>query len=348
VPFSLRVKVQFEDFFVGDQLTSQSRSLQELCFLLCLYGSGDGFADQFGSTSCHVDVKSYAQWVPLLPYWWRFAQCFRRHYDMPLTKARTQLLCFSAPRNHHHLHNAMKYALSMVVVISSVYDHQGPVWMLAAVVSTTYSCWWDFWYDWGLLRRGCKNWLLRDTLLYHSPSVYYICMLLNMFLRCFWVLTISPGINFDEHHKSLNLFFVGALEVLRRCIWNVFRLENEQLHNAGEFRAIKAVPLPEIETGKRNTSMLATAISKSTAIRARRSTVTPKRSPPANDRPQCIPGFDADAHRARIPGSASPRRLPALRTPVQRARSGSLEKQGESRGASWQPSRTNSEKKQEE
>ena len=55
------------------------------------------------------------------------------------------------------------------------------------------SFWWDMWYDWGLLRRGAKHWLLRDVLLYESPYVYYACMLLNLILRCAWVITISPG-----------------------------------------------------------------------------------------------------------------------------------------------------------
>jgi hypothetical protein len=224
--------------------------MQDFCFVFCFYGGGDGFGADIGATSCAADVKPFAMWVPLLPYWWRLAQCFRRHYDMAPTNAETQLLCFTAPKRHHHLHNALKYTLSMAVVVASVYDKEGAVWMFFAVVSTVYSCWWDFWYDWGLLRRGCKNLLLRDTLLYHSPAIYYVCMLLNMALRCVWVLTISPGINFDENHKSLQLFFFGALEILRRCMWNIFRVENEQLHNVGEFRAIKAVPLPDI--GKRH------------------------------------------------------------------------------------------------
>jgi hypothetical protein len=37
------------------------------------------------------------------------------------------------------------------------------------------------------------------------------------------------------------MFYFGVLEVLRRVIWNCFRLENEQLHNADGFRAVKQV-----------------------------------------------------------------------------------------------------------
>ena len=36
----------------------------------------------------------------------------------------------------------------------------------------------------------------------------------------------------------------GCLEIVRRCIWNVFRMENEQVNNCGKFRATLEVPLP--------------------------------------------------------------------------------------------------------
>ncbi|ETO26238.1 hypothetical protein RFI_10897 [Reticulomyxa filosa] len=34
----------------------------------------------------------------------------------------------------------------------------------------------------------------------------------------------------------------AALEVIRRCIWNVFRMENEHLNNCGKFRILQEIP----------------------------------------------------------------------------------------------------------
>ena len=48
----------------------------------------------------------------------------------------------------------------------------------------------------------------------------------------------------DTEHQDMWVFLFGALEVLRRVMWNFFRLENEQLHNIGGFRAVQEVPLP--------------------------------------------------------------------------------------------------------
>lgn len=40
--------------------------------------------------------------------------------------------------------------------------------------------------------------------------------------------------NPENQNKMLLVF--GCIEVLRRNIWNVFRMENEQVNNCGKFR----------------------------------------------------------------------------------------------------------------
>lgn len=45
-------------------------------------------------------------------------------------------------------------------------------------------------------------------------------------------------------NKYLLETILAVMEILRRIIWNVFRLENEQLNNCGLFRATKDIPLP--------------------------------------------------------------------------------------------------------
>lgn len=45
-------------------------------------------------------------------------------------------------------------------------------------------------------------------------------------------------------HRNALIAIVASLEIIRRGIWNFFRLENEHLNNVGKFRAVKSVPLP--------------------------------------------------------------------------------------------------------
>lgn len=45
--------------------------------------------------------------------------------------------------------------------------------------------------------------------------------------------------------SSLNLFFFC---IIRRFVWNFFRLENEHLNNCGKFRAVRDISIAPIES----------------------------------------------------------------------------------------------------
>ncbi|KAJ6899841.1 phosphate transporter PHO1 [Populus alba x Populus x berolinensis] len=45
-------------------------------------------------------------------------------------------------------------------------------------------------------------------------------------------------------NKETMITLVASLEIIRRGMWNFFRLENEHLNNVGKYRAFKFVPLP--------------------------------------------------------------------------------------------------------
>ncbi|KAK8627750.1 hypothetical protein V6N13_135352 [Hibiscus sabdariffa] len=48
---------------------------------------------------------------------------------------------------------------------------------------------------------------------------------------------------FQLHPQTLTTI-VASLEIIRRGVWNFFRLENEHLNNVGKYRAFKSLPLP--------------------------------------------------------------------------------------------------------
>ncbi|KAI8528512.1 hypothetical protein RHMOL_Rhmol12G0154000 [Rhododendron molle] len=80
----------------------------------------------------------------------------------------------------------------------------------------------------------------RWNLLAWNASVIAV---LNMLLRLVWMQTV---LNFSVsflHIQTLTAL-VAVLEIIRRGIWNFFRLENEHLNNVGKYRAFKTVPLP--------------------------------------------------------------------------------------------------------
>lgn len=70
-----------------------------------------------------------------------------------------------------------------------------------------------------------------------------IMQVLNVVLRFAWLQTVL-NLQLSFLHRQTLITIVASLEIVRRGIWNFFRLENEHLNNVGKYRAFKSVPLP--------------------------------------------------------------------------------------------------------
>lgn len=66
----------------------------------------------------------------------------------------------------------------------------------------------------------------------------------NLFMRLMWTLQISPEVTRGVIASDAFSTILALVEVCRRCFWNLFRVENEQINNIGKFRALNEVPLP--------------------------------------------------------------------------------------------------------
>ena len=172
----------------------------------------------------------------LLPPAIRAVQCARRYCDMRRV---------AAPGAHNpHLLNGLKYVLSMLVVLAAAL---GPLelWVVLATAATAAATYWDTVQDWGL--GDARRAGLRAGLLARPPvvgrGVYYWAVGSNAAMRCAWVLSISPGAFGILLPRDVLAFVLAAVELVRRAQWNVLRLEWEQHHNTGEWRAVKEVHL---------------------------------------------------------------------------------------------------------
>ncbi|CAI0394432.1 unnamed protein product, partial [Linum tenue] len=226
-------KVTLPDFFLGDQLTSQVQAIRSLEFYVCYYGWGD-FRRRENTCSSSGLFNTFNFIVAVIPFVARLLQCLRRLFE---EKDPMQGL------------NGLKYFVTIVAVTmrtAYVLD-KGFTWLVLAwvfsAIAAIGSTYWDLVFDWGLLQRHSKNWWLRDKLLVPSKRVYYLAMALNVLLRFAWLQTVL-GYNLVPLHKQTTVAIVASLEIIRRGIWNFFRLENEHLNNVGKYRAFKSVPLP--------------------------------------------------------------------------------------------------------
>ncbi|VVB03943.1 unnamed protein product [Arabis nemorensis] len=228
-------KVTLPDFLLADQLTSQVQALRSVQFYICHYGWGDY---KLRKNTC-TDSDAYSAFlfiVAVVPYVCRLLQCLRRLFE---------------EKNPEQGYNGLKYFLTIVAVCLrttySVDEDNQLVWRILAgifsAIAAIFCTYWDLVLDWGLLNRTSKNPWLRDKLLVPQKKVYFIAMILNILLRFAWLQTVLD-FNFSFMHRQTMVAVVASLEIIRRGIWNFFRLENEHLNNVGKYRAFKTVPLP--------------------------------------------------------------------------------------------------------
>eukprot|EP00850_Spirogloea_muscicola_P016043 SM000127S26659 [mRNA] locus=s127:380596:386087:+ [translate_table: standard] len=227
-------KVVLADFFLADQLCSQIPMLRGLEYAACYYGGG--YYKRRNSRACTGNTlyRVLAFGVAILPYWFRMMQCLRRYVD---------------EKDKGHLYNCAKYLSAVVGVALSLLHTFSPtirsliLAIISAIIATIYQSYWDLCVDWGLLQSKSSNPWLRDQLTLKSKFMYFVAMIANVLLRFAWLQTVTR-FHFGSLNPSVANYLFAALEVLRRGIWNFFRLENEHLNNVGRFRAVKTVPLP--------------------------------------------------------------------------------------------------------
>ena len=113
-----------------------------------------------------------------------------------------------------------------------------------ASINSTYCIYWDIVNDWSLSPQT-----LRNTLAYRKHKwVYYSAMAEDVVLRFLWLGYVIFPHDLQIQHSSLISFMIALLEVVRRGIWVIFRVENEHCTNVARYRATKQTELPYPET----------------------------------------------------------------------------------------------------
>lgn len=140
----------------------------------------------------------------------RFLQCLRRYRDTRL--------------RFPHIANALKYILSMLVGVAiPLHRQRGTAEFLVykvmlLVISSCCSCAWDICVDWGIFR---------DKMMY--PRYVYGCgVVFNAACRFSWILTLF---------SDISMFWLAFVEISRRFVWTIFRIEFEHLNNCSEFKS---------------------------------------------------------------------------------------------------------------
>ncbi|KDO26958.1 hypothetical protein SPRG_07671 [Saprolegnia parasitica CBS 223.65] len=241
----------FVEVFLADGLTSMSKVFYDVAVgVLMLMESLDGrHSDWYGAKmKPHPLPYLCAAW----PYLIRATQCLISYRRAPL--ANDKFL---------HLLNTFKYGTGLSVIVVGalpaifgtapastsflVLDGQ-TMFLLCACCNSLYSFFWDVVMDWGLCQpapapsRDLESHVvtpvqhypyLRQQLHYKSPFVYYVAMGVDGGLRILWATSNWEWVDLVGAEFKV---VMQVAEVLRRCMWNCFRVEWQCVKHGFELR----------------------------------------------------------------------------------------------------------------
>ncbi|KAI7953914.1 hypothetical protein MJO28_006461 [Puccinia striiformis f. sp. tritici] len=266
----------FPDVIIADLLTSVARPIADLALLLAT------------TINLNLNLQSSLSIIfNSLPYLLRFKQCIN---DVIIGSDHHQKLKSGM--------NALKYstAIPMIMIYYSIVIHpslstktkeesietsqvsnQGDsqiwrveTWVIACLVNSIYSTWWDIVNDWGFSIKQILSWYHKlhhqdhhhhhrkadlENLLDHPQSnnnnrilfntdqwwIYLLIIISNVLLRQTWIINLflitnnNPPHDHDHHQQQQNLrisFMLQTLEVFRRSIWLLLRLESAEISSS--------------------------------------------------------------------------------------------------------------------
>lgn len=224
--------VSFAENILSDFLTSAGRPLKDLAYTGCYLRNWRALEAEEVHANCG-STNATLQLVLILPLLVRMSQCLRRIRDTGSVTL--------------HLLNCLKYSVAVIVSLLAALQPStlglSPRQMQAVriggyVTATIYATSWDLAVDFGLfkLNRRC----------FFPGMVYIAIAALDVALRSTWLLTYLPDcrafVSASTFNSECFSFAIGVLELFRRAIWAIIRLEHEHLSNAGRFRSVCWVP----------------------------------------------------------------------------------------------------------
>ena len=220
--------VRFKDSMLGDILISLSDPSKNLFLGYCLMVCHECYINNTRG-SCNKEtipcwlISAYPQFV-------KFSQQANRLYYTRI--------CWP------YLGNLIKYFIRFInTTLGFFYERDGGkvrfyFRIFVGAFSSTYNILWDIYIDWGCFRKNNKNFLLREKITF-PRVVYYFAICYDIIIRGAWTWYFIPLRSSLLEWKGL---FKDTLEISRRGLWALLRVENENLSNPEYYRSFLIIP----------------------------------------------------------------------------------------------------------
>ena len=225
--------VRFKHFVFGDILITLADPFKNLILGYCLMVCSECY---LFNTRGPCNRESIPCWViSVYPQFIRFTQSINKFYYSRLLWP--------------HFGNVVKYFIRIInTSMGFFYERdKGKIRFYFRVfigaISTSYNAFWDIYLDWGCGRKNNKHFFLREKITF--PQVmYYIAIFYNVIIRAVWTWYFIPIPSQLSEWKNL---LTGTLDIIRRGLWALIRIENENLNNPEHYRSFLTIPDLPIE-----------------------------------------------------------------------------------------------------
>lgn len=149
------------------------------------------------------------------------------------------------------MYNCVNFSLSIIATVLSFQESNNPNyllhWVIAALISTGYSYFWDICQDWGFFSGNDRKLINNKSYRLTNRHKCTVTVVDGLF-RCTWIFTISNVMLLKWFRDKMQVIHsvICMVEIVRRCIWNHYRVRNEFLNI--ELARAKSCMDPEMQS----------------------------------------------------------------------------------------------------
>ena len=231
---SFLLKTGFRHVFFMGQMCTFISTMRDVEYTICYYAYYD--APLWAKIEYCRKTRGVYFFIAFVPNFIRILQNIKEIHD--------------SKKLFPKFFSIINYCLSITVALLSFLWPQHPslhiFWLIFTFISSCCSFAWDIIIDFGFLEKG-KNYPLRNKLYYKPIFIYYFIALYNFILRFFWLLTISPEVLGSFVRPETLSIILNSLEITRRGLWNILKVENKHIDISKEFKVSNDVELPFVK-----------------------------------------------------------------------------------------------------
>jgi hypothetical protein len=227
--------------FALNQLLSSTTSLKDFTYTVCycvnLISTGSDV------NTCDVfPFRIVIFCVTVIPLLYKFVFTIRKAFKIYSHRNYSNSYTSDMRRQMINiLKNIISITTSFMSFFSQLHSPLLTVWIVLSIINAIYSYLWDIIVEWGFMSNTIG---LRDIRAFRQTWIYYLAMVLNLGFRYSWTLSISPTLFTSNRTRSIVTTSVALVELIRRMIWNIFKIECEHVKFIGKFKSMTEDDLP--------------------------------------------------------------------------------------------------------